>query len=277
MARDVLKHYNGLVDQQTDGQRQSTQRDRVQALAAKIESDASSHDRERQRKQDDKHGSHAAQKNEHHDGGESRTEDAFLDQIANRFAHVNGLIHHHIQLDAFWQPLQDTTQFALDSVYDLDRVSARLSINRNVHLTAAIHSDDVSLNLARVFRVRDILDENRCAAVGLDGKVIDLVHVRNHAVGNDLVVKVPELRIARRNHQIVRPDRIDYIHWRETARLKLLAIDVSENASQFSTVDRGGDDAGDALQAIAQIKVGHIVKLLLVKLGAANGNQSQRG
>src|SRR5713226_7817596 len=247
MARDVLKHHNGLVDQQTDGQRQSTQRDRVQALAAKIESDASSHNRERQRKQDNKHGAHAAQKNEHHDGGESRAQDAFLDQIADRFAHVNRLIHHHIQLDTLWQPLEDAAQFALDSVYDLDRVSARLTINRNVHLTTAIHSDDVSLNLARVFRVRDILDENRCAAVGLDGKVIDLVHVWNHAVGNDLVVKVPELRVARRNHQIVRSNRIDDIHWRETARLQFFAIHVSQNTPQFSTVDGGRDDARDTL------------------------------
>src|SRR5229473_3267827 len=148
-------------------------------------------------------------------------------------------------MDTLRQPLEDTAQFALDSVYDLDRVSARLTINRNVYLTAAIHSDDVSLNLAGVFRMRDILDENRRAAVCLDGKVIDLVHVWNHAVGDNLVIKIAELCIARRNHQIVCSDRIDHVHWRETARLKFLAIYVSKNTPQFSPVDRGRDDAKD--------------------------------
>ena len=67
VAHDVLEHDDGVVDDETDGERQRQQRDVVDRMAEQIHAGEGADDRDRQRDRRDQRGAEAAQEEVDHD------------------------------------------------------------------------------------------------------------------------------------------------------------------------------------------------------------------
>ena len=57
------------------------------------------------------------------------------------------------------------------------------------------------------------------------------------------------------------------------AEIQSVPIHVGEDTPDASTIYRRRDDAGDPLQAIAQVEVGHVVEARLIEYRTAHAQQ----
>ena len=127
--------------------------------------------RQRQRDKHDHSWPGTAEKDEHHHGGQEKAESGFLDKIANRLAHIDRLVHHHVEIDAF-DALENRLELGFDSFDNCDRVRAWLPVDRDVNLPLALHADDVRLDLMRVFDFCDVADVGRRAVANQEWQII---------------------------------------------------------------------------------------------------------
>src|SRR5437870_6067517 len=112
----------------------------------KIQTDERAQDGERQRDEHYACRPGTAEKDEHHRGCEQKTQPSFLYEVADGLAHINRLVHHHIEVDPF-DAFKDRLELRFDSFDDCDRVRARLTVDRNINLPFALDADDVGLDL----------------------------------------------------------------------------------------------------------------------------------
>ena len=230
---------------------------------------------ERERDQHNRHRPRAAEKDQHQNGGEHGADHRFLDEIANRLAHVNRLVHHHVEVNAF-DALEDRFELGFDSFNNRDRVCARLPVDRDVNLPLALHADDVRLDLMRIFDLRDIADVSWRTVADSERQIVELGDRRHHAVRVNLVIERPELGVASRDHHVEIANGVDDIERRKVSRLRLQRIDIGENAAQPPAVNRRRNHTGDRLQAVAQIEIGHVIKLGFIKRRARDADQTKR-
>ena len=125
-----------------------------------IQADQRAEHCQRQCHQHDTSWPRAPEKNKDHCSREQKPERRFLHKVADGLAHINRLIHHHVETDPF-DAFKNRLELRFDSFDDCDRISARLPIDRNVNLPFALHADDVRLDLVRIFDLRDVADVSR--------------------------------------------------------------------------------------------------------------------
>ena len=92
MEIDILDRHRCVIDKNADGERKTAQRHDVQRLADHRQHDDRAEHRQRNRYCDDDGGTPASQKQQDHDAGEQRRDDAFDRDAGNRAPHEDGLI-----------------------------------------------------------------------------------------------------------------------------------------------------------------------------------------
>ena len=166
-------------------------------------------------------------------------------------------------------------ELELDLVDDGDRVGARLTVHRDVHLPPAVDPHDIRLDLEGVLDLADVAHEDDRVPIDLDGDVVELLHLRDHGVGDDLVVDLAELGVAGGNEHVLDTQGVDHVQRREVPRFQLVAIDVRQDSSQHAAVDGRGHHALDTLEPVAQLEIRDVVEVLLVQGLAAHGDEAQ--
>ena len=275
MPRRVFEHDNRFVDQHTDDHGDAAKRHGVERFVCEIQSNERAETREWQSDQHDQCGPVAAQKNEDHRSGEQKSKGRFVHEIADRLAHINRLIHHDIEIDAF-DALEDRLELRFDPFDYRDRVRTWLAVDRNVNLPFALHTHDVGLDLMRVLDLRDITDVSRRPVANPQRQIVQFRHRRHHTVGVDLIIEHTELGVAGRNHHVRIADRVDDIERRKAAGLRFEWIDIREDAAQPAAVNGRRDYAGDRLQAVAQVEIGNVVKFGFIKGRARHADETKR-
>ena len=163
-----------------------------------------------------------------------------------------------------------------DFFHDRKGVLSRLSIDRDVDLLAPVDVDHVGLNLMRVLDFPDIPHEDDRAVDRLDRHVVELFDAFGHRVGDDLIVKVADLHVARRHKDTLLTERSHDVHRRQVSRFELHGVHIRVNATKHAAVYRGSDHTSNALKIVPQVIVGHVVKFLFRHRGTGNGHQAQR-
>ena len=100
MPVDVFNRHRGIVDQNPDRQREAAEGHDIERLADRCQPDDRAEDRQRDRHRDDHGRTPASQKQQNHQAGQSRGDDAFDRDAADRRADKNRLVieRHHRQL-----------------------------------------------------------------------------------------------------------------------------------------------------------------------------------
>ena len=275
MAFGVFDDDDGLVNQQPDRQRQTAERHRVQAFAGKVKPDERAETGEREREQHDEHRPETAEKNQHQQRRQNRADDGFINQVVDGFTHVKRLVHHHVEIDAF-DAFENGLELRLDAFDHRNRVRAGLAVDGDIDLPLAVHAHHVQLNLTGILHARDIANVSGRALADVEREVIQFLDGRHHAVGVDLIIERAELRVARRDHDVVIADGVDDIQRRQPARRRLFRVNVSQNATELPAINGGRNDARDGLKAIPKIEVGHVVKFRFIERRTGHADETER-
>ena len=199
-----------------------------------------------------------------------------MDQRPDRLAHVNRLVHDHVEADPLRQAGQDRAGGLLHPFDDPDRVRSRLPVDRDVDLPLPVDPDDIRLDLVGVLRHGDVFQEDRRAVLHLHRDVVELRHLRDHPVRIDEVVHLAELRVAGRDEDVVALQRLHHVHRRKVAGVELVTVHVGQDPPELSPVNRRRDDPRDPLEAVAEVEVGDVVQLRLVIDGRGDRQQAHR-
>src|SRR5690349_11025596 len=96
-AHDVLEHYDGIVDDEADGQRQRHQREVVETEPEQVHDREGENDRRRQRQCRNESRAHVAQEKENDQNNQTDGEQQRELNVINRFANRFGTIVEHIK------------------------------------------------------------------------------------------------------------------------------------------------------------------------------------
>ena len=152
-----------------------------------------------------------------------------MQQVLDRHLHERRLIKHHLRHQLFGY-IDQLRQRVPDSVDHRNRVAvSTLLQNRQIHRPLPIHAHNVRLNLLRILRMPDIADQHRCLPHRLDRHLINLVRVRNLAIGVQVVIDRPDLHVARGQNEVALVHRAHHIHHRQLVRIQLQRIDIHHN------------------------------------------------
>ena len=267
VAKGVLDDHDAVVHQDAGRHGEPAQGHRIDRLPGEVKGDERRQHRERQRDGNDQRRADAAQEDEDHQAGQERAEDPLALQAGDRLTGEDRLVHDHVHLDlaAVGHSPLDVRDRRLDPLHDLDRIGARLAIDRDVDGPLATDVDGVGLDGVRVFRFTHVPHVNRPAAARV-----------NHPIAIDLVVVVADLGRAGRDEHVERADGVDHVHRGKMTRLELVPVHINQDAPQPAAIDCRGDDARRAGEEVADLEVSHIVKRGLVQGIAGERQQGER-
>ena len=148
---DFDDHYR-VVDQHSDGEGEATKRHHIQCLPKAFEASKRADERKRQGKHDGECGAHASEEEQDHDRGKSAADQSFMTDRLDRLANEDRLVADEIHREALHRGFEALDRDA-DLVYDLERICARLTIDRDINFGLAVDQNDVGLNRIGIFRV----------------------------------------------------------------------------------------------------------------------------
>ena len=110
VALDVFDFHRGVVHQDADGERQSSQRHDVDGLADRSQQDDRNKNRERDGNGNDDRRTPIAEEDQNHDGGKSRCDQALAQHAVDRCAHKQRLVKQRRDLQFRRQRLRGLLQ-----------------------------------------------------------------------------------------------------------------------------------------------------------------------
>src|SRR5262249_62402191 len=132
-------------------------------------------------------------------------------EAGNGLPNVMRLVKNHVQIDRLGNPGQYSRERALYALDGLYRVCPGLPINRDVNLASAIDVDDVGLYCKGVLDRTHVFYQDRGAVFDFDRKITDLLDLRRHPPGVDLVVQIADLGVPGRYEDVGAPQRPDNV------------------------------------------------------------------
>ena len=190
IARDVLEHDNGVVDDEAGRNRQRHQRQVVEAEAEQIHHPERADDRGRHRDARDRRRPHAAQEREHHQDHQHDGDDQRLLGVVQRLPDRLRPVDGHRQIDIARQRRDQARQLGPDAVDGLDDVRARLARQDHRDAGLAVDQTGVAQVLDRIEDLGDVAEPDRRAVAIGDHQIAILGRVRRLVVGVDLIVVV---------------------------------------------------------------------------------------
>ena len=118
---DVLDRNRRIVDENADREREAAERHHVDRFAGRGQRGDGGENRERNRDRDDERRAPAAEKDQDHQAGQRRRDDAFEDNRIDRRIDERRLIVDGVQLEARGQGLPDLGKQRLDAIDDVKR------------------------------------------------------------------------------------------------------------------------------------------------------------
>ena len=116
MGIDVFDHYGGVVDEHTDGQRQTAQCHNIDRLPGPVQRDERSEDGERNRHDDNRRRPPGAEQQQHDEADQRGGDHHLAHDVRDRFLHELRSVVEDFDLYPFGHDLFDTRNRHLDSI-----------------------------------------------------------------------------------------------------------------------------------------------------------------
>src|SRR5580704_1169716 len=263
---DILDFHRRVVDQNTDRQRQPTERHDVDGLAQSAQHDDRSQDRKRDGNPNNHRAAPVAQKKQNHQASEASRNRSFLQHAVNRCTHEDRLISQRLYMQLRRQSRLNLGQQSLDPCNDAEGRGLTCFQYRNQYGALSIDPHDVSLRRKAISHVGHIADVNSCAAHRLNRQLIQFRHGCGTAVGIDGILKRSDFGGPRRKNQVLRANRVHHVQRRQTLGLQRVRIQVDLNLPLLSTIRIRNGASRDRDQAGSNEIYAEVKQLLLRKL-----------
>src|SRR5665213_448523 len=142
MARRILQHDDGVVDDEAGRHRQRHEREVVQAVAEQIHDAEGADQRNRHRDTGDEGGAAVPQKEEHDQNNQQRRDDQRALDVGERGADGGRAVHRNVDVDGGGYFDLELRQLSRDTVDSVDDVAARLAVNDDEHRGLAVGGAD---------------------------------------------------------------------------------------------------------------------------------------
>src|SRR5688572_16205603 len=168
-----------------------------------------------------------------------------LDEIADRLADVYRLIEGDAELHVG----RNANHFRQRRTQGIDYfhgICDRLLIDAKVDRPFAVCSNDVRLDVGRIGHSAQVPDPNRVSLlVHFDNDILNRLNGAELVIGEDVVVEIAGLDIARREDQIRGFDRLHNIQDRQPTRIEQCRIQINVDLADLAAFHGGGGDVGN--------------------------------
>ena len=206
-AKDVFEHDDGVVDDDTDHQREAEHRDRIERIAHRVHQRKGRDDRGRDGEAGDERRPEAPQKQENDDGREYRADDQMLLDSVERVFDKDRVVADDAHLKSGRQRLFDLGEAGLDLTRNGDRILAGLFRNDQRHGRHTVQAGLGTRFLGAVLDVAEVLDLDLIVTAGRDDDVVKLLGRFDLADGADAGFLLPLVEPTARKLHILDPQR----------------------------------------------------------------------
>ena len=264
LAVDVFDFDGGLVYQHADGQRQAAEGHDVDGLAGGPQQDDGGEQGERDVQDDDQGAAPVAQKDEHHQAGESRAQQAFGDQAAQGIGDVGRLIELQADVDVFGHGFFEVRDGGFHRVDHGESGGVGALGDRNVDGALAVHVRVGGDQVGAVFDGADVAQIDGSAGHGADGGAQQIRQVgAQRGVGARDAFDLAGPHVAGR-HDHARPaDGGDGFFGRDAILAQLAGIERHHNGALVAAEGRRRGNSGQSREKRAHTVEGEILHLAL--------------
>jgi len=260
---DIFDGDGGVVDQDTDGQSETSEGHDVDGLVKKAEDDDRGENRERNRNRDDEGAAPASQEDENHDAGEAGGNDRFTDHAADGGADKDGLVGERVNFELGRESLGNAWKQGANAFDDIESGGVTGFENTEKHTTIAVLAGDVGLGSKAVADVGNVAQIDGGVTDDFNGEVVEFRDGSEAGVYADVVLKFADFRGARGKNHVLLLDGEKHVLWRESLGLKEGGVEIDHDLALLSTVRERYDRAGNGDELRTEEILPQVVQFLL--------------
>ena len=262
VARDVLDHHDGIVDDEAGRDGERHQGEIVKAVSQQVHDAEGAHQRQWDRYAGNDGGGEAAQEEEDHHHDQGNGEHQFELHIVHRGADGLGAVSKDLDLDGGRQAHLELRQHGFDAVDHRDNVRARLALYVHNDGRRAVHPRGLHRVLRAVDDIRHIGHAHRRAiAVGDDNGFV-AGGGQQLVVGSDRVGLTCAVQVALRRVHIRGTHRRAQVFHADAVGSKLRRVCLNAHCGLLATCDGHQTNAGDLRDLLRHVGVGQVLDLL---------------
>ena len=258
VAINVFEHDDGVVDHQTDREHQREQGQRVDREPQRIHQGASADQRNRNRHQRHDGRAQIAQEKQNHQGHQHHGLEDRRIHVLDRLVDEDGLVVRDAHFHAGRQILADARQFVLERVGDVERIGSRLLDHAQRDRGHAVEAYRGPIVERIDAHARQIVDAHIAAVDVAHHDVAEFLLGLQIGLGDHIEFALAAFDAARRNLDVLAPDRIFDILGRQTERSEPVAIEIDAHRVLAFAADLHIGHAGQGLQTRLDDAVGVI-------------------
>ena len=259
---DVLEDDDGVVDDDTDRERQREQRDRVEREAHAPHQRERADDADRDRDCRDDRAPEVAEEEEHDERGEEGAADEVLLHAVDARADDTGVVANDLDLGPGRERALEVLEPRPHRVDDLDRVGARLLADREDDRRISVEDRGALRLFPAVLDAADVTDADRVARLLADDEIANLVRPLDAAVDAERELLRAGVDAPARHREVLGPDRALDVERRHVDGAHLDRIEPDVHLALLTADDRDLADAVDRLEVPAHALVGELGDLL---------------
>ncbi len=264
-AMGILDGHRRIVDQDADRERETAERHRVEGLAQEIEHDQRGQDRERNRDHDHQGRPPRSEKEQDHQCGEARGDGSFAQHPDDRLLDEHRLIEQLVDREAGRRRRARGLQRRADRIDDRERRGISVLDDAEQHRAPPVLAHDVLLHQPAVVHLAHVLHEDGGAVHHLDRDVVEVVDAGRCGVGAHRILRIADLRGARRQGQVLGIDRVHHVERREPLGDEFRRIEVDHDLAVLAARGRRQGNTRNRRQLLAHPVDAIVVELLLVQ------------
>jgi hypothetical protein len=276
VARDVLDHDDGVVDNEAGGDGERHQREVVEAEAQEVHRREGADQRQRHGKARHDGRRHVPQKEEDHQHDQRDRQRQLELDVAHRGADGGGSIGEHADVDRGGQRILQRGQERLDAVDHLNDVGTRLALDVQDHRRLRVHPGTELAVLRALLDLRHVRQAHRRAILVGDHQVLVVVGALELVVGVDRVGARRPVEIALGRIDIGVGDGGAEIVDVEAERGELAGVGLDTHGRALAAADADQSDAGELRDLLCQARIGEVLDLRQ-RQGLGGDGEGQNG
>ena len=261
MPLDVLDHDDGVVDDDTDRQHQSEQRQRVDREPRREHHREGADDGDWYRDERDDRGPPRLQKENDHDDDHQRSEEQRVDHLADRIAHEQCRIVHGRPFDALREPGLQVGHLRANGAGERQRVRARRLEHHDGDGRLVVEQRAQAERAGTELDARNIAQtSDRSVSAGLDDDVAELFLVRESTARDDRqlichrVVHRRSADGAGGDLEVLLANRVDDVARRQSVRCDTVRIEPDAHCIVARAEHDHLTRAGNSRQLVADVQ-----------------------
>ena len=258
LALDVFDFDEGVVHQDTDGEREAAEGHQVERGAGETEAKNRAEQRERNRGEDDQRRAPRPKKQQDDEGHERTHEDDLAQDVVDGRPDKDGLVKDGLDLDAGRRGRADGRQAGHDPVDDFERRRVPEFQGGDDDGVLAVEPGDVGAESLAVADVGDIAQQNDPAIDVAHRQVEKLGDGDGAGVDADREITATGAEGTGRQRLVLRGEGAAHIRGGESVGVERIGIQIDHDLPLGAAVGQGEAQAGDFLQLGAHGQPGKI-------------------